>query len=274
MPASGRSGAGKRGRRGRGRLLVGAGLLACVTAATVITQGAAAAIASPSWPMAGQNVFGSRSQPLETAISPGTVGQLKPKWVFTTHGDESATPTVAGGVVYFPDFGGYLNAVNADTGALIWQHQVSAYDSGAPGAFSRVSPVAYGRELITGDNFAVAQPGGAHVMAVSRATGQLLWSTQVDSHPAAIVTGSPVVVGDMVIAGVSSNEEVGAESPAYPCRTFRGSIVALDADTGRLLWKTYTVPPSAPCTAANPPSGCGYSGAAVWGAPGHPVQPR
>jgi polyvinyl alcohol dehydrogenase (cytochrome) len=174
---------------------------------------------------------------------------------------------VADGVVYFPDFGGYLNAVNASTGALVWQRQISSYDNGAPGAFSRVSPVINGPELIIGDNFAAAQPGGAHVMAVSRADGHLLWSTQVDSHPAAIITGSPVLAGNTVIVGVSSNEDVDAESPAYPCCTFRGAVVALNADTGRILWKTYTVPPNSPCTADNPPSGCGYSGASVWGAP-------
>jgi outer membrane protein assembly factor BamB len=61
-------------------------------------------------------------------VGRGNVGQLAPKWVFTTHGDVSATPTVADGVVYFPDFGGYLNAVNAKSGALIWQKRISGYD--------------------------------------------------------------------------------------------------------------------------------------------------
>ena len=246
--------------------------LATVLMLGAATLGSAAGSASAgtgtaSWPMAGQNAFDSRSQPLESTITAHNAGRLKPKWVFTDHGDVAATPTVADGVVYFPDFGGYLNAVNATTGALIWQQQISAYDNGAAGAFSRVSPLIYGNELIIGDNFATAQPGGAHLMAVSRADGHLLWSVQADSHPAAIITGSPVLTGSTVIVGVSSNEQVDASSAAYPCCTFRGSVVAVNAQTGNLLWKTYLVPPTSPCTAGGPPSGCGYSGAAIWSSP-------
>ena len=71
-----------------------------------------------------------------------------------------------------------------------------------------------------------------------------------------------------MIVGVSSNEENNATSPTYPCCTFRGSVVALNARTGSILWKTYTVPPnSGPCEHPNPASGCGYSGGAVWDTP-------
>lgn len=51
---------------------------------------------------------------------------------------------------------------------------------------------------------------------------------------------------------------------------FRGSVVALDAITGRILWRTYMVAPNHPCTGHTPgvgPVGCGYSGAAVWDTP-------
>ena len=46
----------------------------------------------------------------------------------------------------------------------------------------------------------------------------------------------------VVYVGVSSNEESLATDPAYPCCSFHGSVVALDAVNGRMLWKTYTVP--------------------------------
>jgi len=218
-----------------------------------------------SWSSAGQNISNSRSQPLETEITAGNVAQLAPKWVFTTHGDVSATPTVDGGVVYFPDSGGYLNAVNAKTGELVWQQQISAYD-GAPRSHSRVSPAIYRQEIIVGD--ITGHGGGAHILAISRSTGKLLWSTQVDSHLAAIITANPVVAGGKVIVGVSSSEEGRAESAKYPCCTFRGSVVALNAETGQMLWKTYTVPPNdGPCTSDDPATGCGYSGGAVWDTP-------
>lgn len=74
--------------------------------------------------MASQSISGNRTQPGDNSITAANVAKLSPRWVFTTHGDVSATPTVAGGAVYFPDFGGYLNAVNARTGALIWQRQI------------------------------------------------------------------------------------------------------------------------------------------------------
>jgi polyvinyl alcohol dehydrogenase (cytochrome) len=231
----------------------------------VLAHGIADARAAASWRFAGHDISNSRTQPAETLITTANVSTLAPRWVFTTHGNVSATPTVAGGVVYFPDAGGYLNAVNAKTGALLWQQQISAYD-GATGSRSRVSPAIYGTEAIIGD--ISLKGGGAHVIAVSRSKGTLLWNTQVESHPAAIITGNPVVAGEKVIVGISSGEEGLALQSGYPCCTFRGSVVALNANTGQLLWKTYTVPPNnGPCTSSNPPAGCGYSGGAVWDTP-------
>jgi polyvinyl alcohol dehydrogenase (cytochrome) len=82
----------------------------------------------------------------------------------------------------------------------------------------------------------------------------------VESHPAAIITGSPVVFDGVVYIGVSSNEEALALNPAYPCCSFRGSVVALDAKSGKILWKTFIVP-------ANGGLAGGYSGGAVWQPP-------
>ncbi|MGH2914358.1 MAG: PQQ-binding-like beta-propeller repeat protein [Solirubrobacteraceae bacterium] len=193
--------------------------------------------------------------------------------MFSDHGDVASTPTVADGVVYFTDFGGYLNAVNAKTGALIWQRQISSYD-GRPGQVSRNSPLIVGDELVLGDNASSAQSGGAHLFAVDRGTGNLLWSTQIDSHPAAIVTSNPVAIGDRIVVGIASNEEADAESATYPCCGFRGAVVSLDATNGNILWKTYTVPSNngggdsnTPCASASPASGCGYTGGAVWATP-------
>ena len=191
------------------------------------------------WPTAGQNLNNSRSQPAERSISPANVKNLSPKWAFTTSNDVSATPTVVGNAVYFPDWGGNLYAVNKESGSLIWSHQISDYD-GIPGSFSRVSPAVDvpNDQLIIGDNphgFTGATPvkqinasiirdilnpltpGGAKVIAVDRATGTLRWITNVDTQPAAIITGSPVVFNGVVYQGVSSGEEALASSFSYPC---------------------------------------------------------
>jgi hypothetical protein len=83
---------------------------------------------SGQWRIAGQNLSNSWNQPAEHSISPANVNGLTPKWVFTTGGDVSATPTVDGDAVYFPDWGGNLFAVEKNSGRLIWPHKISDYD--------------------------------------------------------------------------------------------------------------------------------------------------
>src|SRR5712664_4277743 len=102
------------------------------------------------WRIAGQNLNNTWSQPAEHTISPANVIGLTPKWVFTTGGDVSATPTVDGDAVYFPDWGGNLFAVKKNSGQLIWSHKISEYD-GVAGSISRVSPALDGDQVIIGD---------------------------------------------------------------------------------------------------------------------------
>jgi polyvinyl alcohol dehydrogenase (cytochrome) len=215
---------------------------------------------SGQWRIAGQNLNNTWNQSAEHSINRANVGGLSPKWVFTTAGDVSATPTVDGDAVYFPDWGGSLYAVEKDSGRLIWSRKISDYD-GVDGAISRVSPASDGDQLIIGDTLSSKQThNGADVISVDRQTGKIRWMTQVDSHPAAIITGSPVVFDGVVYIGVSSNEETLALDPAYPCCSFRGSIVALNAKTGDMLWKTFDMPENGGRTD-------GYSGGAVWQPP-------
>ena len=215
---------------------------------------------SGQWRIAGQNLNNTWSQPAEHSISPTNVQNLKTKWVFTTGGDVSATPTVDGDAVYFPDWGGNLFAVEKNSGSLIWSHKISEYD-GVDGAVSRVSPAVVGDQVIIGDILSSKEVhNGANVMAVDRETGKLRWITQVESHPAAIITGSPVVFDGVVYIGVSSSEEALATNPDYPCCSFRGSVVALDAKTGAKLWKTFNMPDNGGRTDQ-------YSGGAVWQPP-------
>jgi len=215
---------------------------------------------SGQWRIAGQNLSNSWNQPTEHSISPANVKGLSPKWVFTTGGDVSATPTVDGDAVYFPDWAGNLFAVEKNSGRLIWSHKISDYD-GVDGAISRVSPAVEGNQVIIGDIPNSKQVHhGANVISVDRETGTLQWMTKVDTHPAAIITGSPVVFDGVVYIGVSSSEETLALDPAYPCCSFRGSVVALDEKNGAMLWKTFDMPDN-----GRQPGG--YSGGAVWQPP-------
>jgi polyvinyl alcohol dehydrogenase (cytochrome) len=212
------------------------------------------------WPMGGQNVQNSRSQSV-TTITPQNAGALTQKWVFTTHGSVSATPAVWQGSVYFPDYAGYFYAVSSSTGVLQWSTQVSTW-TGVPNDYARDDPAISGDTLVLGDQAggitaSWTQAGGltgpgARVIAVNRLTGALIWSTLVESFPAAFITGSPVIHNGVVYVGVTSNEEKIAATTGYPCCAFSGSIVALNLASGAILWQTYLAP-------------SGYSGAGVWG---------
>ena len=196
--------------------------------------------------MFGQNYQNSASNDEERKISASNVVRLAPKWVATTGGDVSARAAVVGGAVYFPDWGGNLWALNADTGVVIWQHQLSDY--GLPtGTTSRTSPA------VQGDSVYIGTQAGAYLLAIDAKTGDLRWKTQLDTSAEANLTASPAVLGDVVYIGVSGiSEELAAANPAYPCCSFRGSAVAVNARTGAILWQTYMAPP-------------GYTGVSVWG---------
>ena len=210
------------------------------------------------WLMGGQNTNNTRNASAEKKISPETAGNLVTKWAFTTAGDVSATPAVDKDAVYFPDWAGYLYSVNAETGALVWKKQISEF-TGQSINRARATPAITGNKLIIGTQ--LGSPAiGAHVLGINKLTGQLLWKTKVDDHPASIITQSAVVHGNRAYVGVASLEELFAADPTYPCCSFRGSLVCLDVNTGQVLWKTYIVPQLTP-----QPGDKGYSGGAVWG---------
>jgi polyvinyl alcohol dehydrogenase (cytochrome) len=202
------------------------------------------------WTSAGQNSHNTRDAASETIIGPGNVSTLAPRWVLPTTGNVAATPAVSNGVVYVPDLGGTLWAVDAGTGGVLWSKPVGSY-LGAAFDVSRTTPAVSGGELVIGTGATtatLANPVGAYLVGIDAGTGGLLWRTKVDTDPYAMITSSPVIDDGVVYVGVSSDDEA-VESLAP---VFRGSVVALDAATGRILWQTYTAPP-------------GYTGNAVWG---------
>jgi polyvinyl alcohol dehydrogenase (cytochrome) len=206
--------------------------------------------------MAGQNISDTHFQSAEHEISPANVGRLAPRWTLITAGAVSAIPAVYHGVVYVPDYGGKLWAVAAGSGRVLWSRAISEY-TGVASDVSRTSPAVYGSELILGDGWILnSAASGARVFAVNRHTGALVWSVQVDSDPAAVITSSPVIYRGVAYLGISSKGEAGGPG------TFRGAIIALDAATGALLWKTYTVPSNNSNSDSNKPGY--YSGNAVW----------
>jgi len=203
----------------------------------------------PSWPSGGQNLHATRAAPRERAISPQSAASLQRKWAFTAHGSVSATPAVEGDALYVPDWGGWLHKLDARDGHALWSWSI-ADRTGIAGAISRTAPA------VAGDAIYVGTLLGATLVAVDEHDGSIRWQTQLDPHVAAQITGSPVVHDGVVYVGVSSREELLASDASYSCCSFRGSVVAVSASTGAVLWQTWMVPD-------------GYSGGAVWG--GTPV---
>ena len=203
-----------------------------------------------TWQSAGGNRQNTRFQASEHTLSVANISTLTTKWAFTTAGDVSATPAVDTDTVYVPDWAGNLYAVDKRTGQLRWSASIAAA-SGVPGDKARATPA------VTDDKVIIGTQGpfgyGGKVLAFNKFTGVLVWSTAADTHPAAIITQSATVFDDRVYVGVSSIEEAQAALiPGYDCCSFRGSMLALDLNTGAILWKTYLGPD-------------GYSGNAVWG---------
>jgi len=207
-----------------------------------------------TWPSAGQDLRNSRFQNAENSISVSNVSSLAVKWTFTTHGDVSATPSVDGDHVYFPDWAGYLYALDRKTGALVWETKIE-FASTVGNDVARATPAIAGNKVIIGTQGG-PEGGGGILLAFDKNTGALLWRTApLEQHFAAAITQSANVQGDTVFIGVSSLEEsLAALVPNYPCCSFRGSMLAVNANTGAIIWKTNTMPTAA-----------GYSGGAVWG---------
>jgi polyvinyl alcohol dehydrogenase (cytochrome) len=207
----------------------------------------ATVIGGPDWGMIGHDSMNTRNQPFEHTIGPSNVSQLRVKWIATTTGDVSATPAVVNGAVYFGDFGGTLWKLDAATGQVIWSHLVSDY-TGIAGDIARTSPSVAGDTLVVGD---LKHPD---MLGIDANTGELRWITQVHPDPKGIMTGSPVLAGDTIFTGVSAAGASGTGA------TFRGSMVALNAQTGRILWQQYSLPDNGGVAG-------GYAGATMFSPP-------
>ncbi len=237
--------------------------------AALLVLSATAAFAVPGvfhpgklWPVAGQNIHNTRFQEKDSQLERQHLSQLGVKWVFEANERISATATVDKDYVYFPDWDQWVYKLRRSDGSLVWKASIGDY-TGLPGDFSRNSPVLWENLVIVGDMGGIAGIG-AKVLALDRETGALVWMKQVETHPFGIVTQSPLVHNGVLYVGISSFEPQVATFPGYPCCSFRGSLMALDAATGATLWRTYFTPPPPPGHDF-PTDGSWYAGTSVWG---------
>lgn len=191
------------------------------------------------------------------------VPRLKLKWAIAYPGALRARsrPTFAYGALYTGSQNGTVYALDAKSGCVRWKFRTNA-EVRTPVMVQSVAdangaaPRAFFGDIL------------GRVYAVDATTGKELWRAKMDDHPSTTVTGSPVYHGGRLFVPVSSLEEA-ATDEKYPCCTFRGSVVALDANSGRQLWKTYTIPdePKRVGTRKNGVAVFAPSGAAIWNTP-------
>jgi polyvinyl alcohol dehydrogenase (cytochrome) len=190
---------------------------------------------APQWSGWSPAPSNTRFQPAADAgLTASDLPRLRLKWAFGFP-DASvawAQPTLAGGRVFVGSQNGTVYSLDAKTGCVRWTFAASggvrtAIAIGPGGSPSR--PVAY-----FGDT-------GANAYALDADTGERLWVRRVDDHPSARITGSPTLHEGRLYVPVASYEEAQGADPQYPCCTFRGSLVALDAVSGAVIWKTYMI---------------------------------
>jgi len=230
-----------------------------------IDTGAGRCSAEPSktfsgsqWNGWGGGLDNSRFQPASAAgMTAEQIPSLKLKWAFGYPDSYSAfaQPIVAGGRVFVGSALGMVYSLDSASGCTYW-----SFDAGA-GVRTAIT-IGPGNVAYFGDL-------RANAYALDAVTGRLLWKTTVDDHALSRITGSPTLYEGKLYVPVASRSEWLAGDSHYECCTFRGSVVALDAKTGKQIWKTYTIAdrPKPTRKTKNGTQLWGPSGVGVWGAP-------
>jgi len=214
----------------------------------------------PSWNGWGNGNGNQRFQSAAGAdLSATDVPRLKLKWAFAVPGviRVYGQPTVVGGTAFFGTASDKVFALDAKTGCIKWQFEA---DGGVRTAIS-VAEVGGKWTAFFGDL-------RGQVYAIDATDGKAIWKQRVEDHPLTYITAAPNLYEGRLYVGVASREEtaVGAD---YQCCTFRGSVVALDAATGKQIWKTHTIADE-PKPTVDDGTGkklLGPAGGSVWGAP-------
>ena len=215
----------------------------------------------PAWASWGGGLNNTRFQSEKDAgLRAADVPMLKLKWAFAFPDTSTmrSQPAVYRGRVFAGGQDGSLYALDAATGCVHWGTTVpSQVRSGIT-----VGEVAGKPVLFFGDS-------AGSIYALDAESGRQLWTMRPEEHPAATMTATPVFHNGRLYVGAASREEALSVAPGYVCCTFRGSETALDAATGKVLWKTYMIPEAAKARPKTKGGAAvfGPSGVGVWTAP-------
>lgn len=202
------------------------------------------------WPTYNGGMNGSRYSPL-AQITRSNVARLAPKWIFGLPNTPplQVTPVVVDGVMYVTS-ANQCYALDAGSGRQIWHYQrprTKGLVGNAAGGVNRGVGVAGDRVFMVTDH--------AHLVALNRFTGALLWETEMaDWRQNYNATGAPLPVGNLVIAGTSGGDE-----------GVRGFLSGFDQATGKEVWRFWTVPaPGEPGSETWQGNGIAHPGATTW----------
>jgi polyvinyl alcohol dehydrogenase (cytochrome) len=216
---------------------------------------------SPQWNGWSTGLTNARFQnAAAAALAASDVPKLKLKWAFNL-GDVTVArsqPTIIGGRLFVAGDTGALYALDADTGCTRWGYKAAAgIRGGVTFGDANGAPAAFFADT------------GANIYALNAETGELIWKVRPVDHFATIATATPRFYKGVLYEPFASFEETLGGDPKYECCTFRGSVVALDAGSGKKLWQTFTIP-EAPQATRKSSAGTeehGPSGAGVWSTP-------
>ena len=202
------------------------------------------------WPTYHGDPGGNRYTTL-TQIDKSNVARLAPRWVFPMPnvGNVETTPVVVGGVMYLSS-ANEVYALDAGSGRQIWHYQrprTKGLIGNAAGGINRGVAISGDRAFLLTDN--------AHLIAMNRFTGELLWETEMaDWRQNYNGTSAPLVAGSLVISGTAGGDE-----------GVRGFVAAYDVATGKEAWRFWTVPnPGEPGSETWQGKQTAHRGGAAW----------
>lgn len=191
--------------------------------------------AGTRWNRWGANPQNTRFQPSNAAgLSPMDIPSLELAWAFGFPGAQRARsqPAVTKEAIFTGSQSGRVYALDTETGCAWWTYEAGAEVRNAPIIADGADGLP--ETLYFGDFEAV-------VHAVDARTGELRWKKSVQDHPDGTITGSVALHGGSLFVPMSSTEIVSAYVDDYPCCTFRGGVIALDASDGSTKWRWYSV---------------------------------
>jgi polyvinyl alcohol dehydrogenase (cytochrome) len=225
---------------------------------------------SPSWNGWSPSDKNARFQTASAAgITATQIPNLKLKWAFGVPkaAEMHSQPTIASGRVFFGSDAGYIYSLDAKTGCIYWAFHA---DSG-----TRTAPIIAPIKGQGSTRYAVYFVDVlTRVYALDAQTGKLLWKVRAGDHPRAKSTGSATVYDGRIYVPMSAMETTTGAVLTYGCCTFRGHVVALDANTGKKLWRTFVIPEEPKPRGKNKDGVTLYgpAGGSVWNPP--TVDPR